>query len=81
MSQSEIEKMNFGAPDYTKKQEELEQSIRKEVESSFPHLPSEMKEAIIISRIKSLNNTEKPNLVKVDLGENAGKKTKEGLFE
>lgn len=77
----EIEKLNAGAPDLRKKQEEQEQQIRREVGSKFPNMSPEAREAIIQSRLKILNNPGRPMLIQEDLGENASKKVKDDLFE
>lgn len=83
MSQGEIEfdKMKTGAPDLNKSIEEQEQAIRQEVNKTLPHLSSEARESIIQSRIGILRNPTRPQIVQVDLGENASRKVKEGLFE
>jgi hypothetical protein len=82
---SEIEKViiNAGAPDLGKKNGPLENEIRKQVENDLPHLSPEGKESVIRSRlgILSENGTDTSNLVKVDLGDNAGRKVKESLIE
>ena len=78
---TEIEKLNTGAPDITKERMENEKKIRNEVESDFTTLTPEAREAIIQSRLKILDNPSRPKLIRVDLGENASRKSKDDLFE
>jgi hypothetical protein len=78
---SGIEPLKAGAPDYSKQREEAERKIRLEVELKYPHLPPEAREAIINSRVGILNNPGKPEIEKVDLGKDAGRKVKDDLFE
>ncbi len=78
---TEIEKLNTGAPDITKERMENEKKIRNEVESDFTTLTPEAREAIIQSRLKILDNPGRPKLIRVDLGENASRKSKDDLFE
>ena len=59
----------------------MEQVIRIEMEAELPHLSPEGKEAIIRSRIALLRRPERPLLIQIDLGPDAGKKSKENLFE
>lgn len=81
MSELEKDRLNTGAPDYSKKIEQMEKEIREEVEKDLPNLSPEGREAIIRSRLGILNPSTRPTLVKVDLGGNASKKSKDGLFE
>jgi hypothetical protein len=78
---SGIEPLKAGAPKLDIEREKVERDIRNEVEKSFSHLPKEVREAIISSRVGILNNPGKPELVKVDLGKDAGRKIKDDLFE
>lgn len=75
--QPETEKMNTGAPDLKKQ----EQEIRTEVAKELSNLSPEAQEAVIQSRLKILFNPSRPTLFQVDLGDNASKKNKENLFE
>lgn len=75
--QPETEKMNAGAPDLKKQ----EQEIRTEVVRELSNLSPEAQEAVIQSRLKILFNPSRPTLFQVDLGDNASKKNKENLFE
>lgn len=75
MDNNDIEKLRAGAPKI-----ELEDEITQEVNSSFPFLSPEAKEAIINSRLNILNS-QKPNLVRVDLGDNSSENFKDDLFE
>lgn len=75
--QPETEKMNTGAPDLKKQ----EQEIRTEVAKELSNLSPEAQEAVIQSRLKILFNPSRPSLIQVDLGDNASKKNKENLFE
>ncbi len=58
----------------------MEKQIRKEIEKELPHLTPEAKESVLRSRIGILQGTDISKLVKVDLGENAGKKVKDSIF-
>lgn len=77
----EKNKQHAGAPDYRKQLEEIERQIRSEVERDLGHLPPAAREAVIQSRIGIAISDDPTVLVKVDLGENAGKKVKGNLFE
>jgi hypothetical protein len=81
MTDLEKEQLNAGAPDYKKKQDEMERQIRQEVEKELGHLSPAARETVIRSRLNIQSDIERPELVKVDLGENAGKKVKDTLFE
>jgi hypothetical protein len=74
----EIEKYRAGAPQLKKTQEE---QIRHEVTTTLPHLGPEAQEAVIQSRLKILHNSDRPELVQVDLSENASRTVKDNLFE
>lgn len=80
MTETEKDQLNTGAPDYRKKQEEMERQIRKEIEKELPHLTPEAIESVLRSRLGILEGTKTTNLIKVDLGENAGKKVKDSIF-
>ena len=77
----EIDPIKAGAPDLKKQQDELEKSIRAEVEKNFPQLPKEAQEAMIKSRLGIALSSGKPELTKIDLGIDAGRKIKDHLFE
>lgn len=77
----EKDQINVGAPDYQKKQDDVERKIREEVERDLGHLPPAARESVIQSRLGILNGTDLNKLVKVDLGEDAGRKIKDSLFE
>ncbi len=81
MTDLEKTRLNTGAPDYQKKQEEMERKIREQVENELGHLSPAAREAVIQSRLGILNGTDSAKLIKIDLGENAGKKVKGSLFE
>lgn len=76
-----IDSIQTGAPDLKKQREDLEREIRAEIESTLGHLSTEIKEAMIRSRVSIAMNSGKSELVKVDLGENAGRRIKDHLFE
>ncbi|MDZ4660708.1 MAG: hypothetical protein SGJ18_03730 [Pseudomonadota bacterium] len=82
MSELEKNRLNASAPDYRKKIEQMGKDIRKRVETDLPHLSPDAKESVIRSRLGILSEggTDTSKLVKVDLGENAGKKVKDSLF-
>jgi hypothetical protein len=80
MSEMEREIREAGAKDLHKEKERMEEQIRSEIEREMPHLTPEGREAIIRSRLSILDTT-RPSLVKVDLGKDAGKKSKDELFE
>jgi|GEM_PF-3449429 hypothetical protein len=80
MTEVEKERLNAGALDYQKQEEEMEQQIREEIEKTLPHLTPEAKEAVLRSRLGIWKGTETTQLVKGDLGKNAGKKIKDSLF-
>ena len=81
MNELEKDKLNAGAPDIRKKQDEIERQIREEVERDLSHLTPAAREAVVQSRLEIIIGSDSPKLVKVDLGENAGKKVKDSLFE
>lgn len=78
MANGEIEKQDMGAP---KIEPQLEEQIRHEVDQEYPNLTSAEKEAMVRSRLKISSPGARPNLIKVDLGDNASRKIKEDLFE
>lgn len=80
MAELEKEQLNAGAPDLTKKEEEMEKQIRKEIDKELPHLTPEAKESVLRSRLGILNGTDTSKLIKTDLGEKAGKKVKDSIF-
>jgi DNA-directed RNA polymerase specialized sigma24 family protein len=81
MTDLEINRLNAGAPDLKRQQNDMEQQIRSEVEKELGHLSPTAREAVIQSRIGVLKGTDLSKLVKVDLGPNASKKIKDTLFE
>ena len=78
MANGETEKLNTGA---LKIELDLEKQIRFEIDQQFPNLTSSEKEALVKSRLKISSPQSRPNLIKVDLGQGAGRKIKEDLFE
>jgi hypothetical protein len=77
----DIEKIEAGAEDLAKQRSDMEQKIRREIDAELGDLDADAKEAVIQSRLKILDNPGRPNLVRADLGENAGRNSKKGLFE
>ena len=55
---------------------ELAQQIVKE----FPHLSAEEQSSLVNARLKRLRSV-RPQLIKMDLGKDSSKKTKDTLFE
>lgn len=80
MTELEKDQLDAGAPDYKKRDEEMEKQIRKEIDKELPHLTPEAKESVLRSRLGILNGTDTSKLIKTDLGENAGKKVKDSIF-
>ena len=78
MANGDTEKLDLGAP---KIEPDLEKQIRYEIDQQFPNLTSAEKEALVNSRLKISSPKSRPNLIKVDLGQGAGRKVKDELFE
>jgi hypothetical protein len=77
MSQ-DLEMLQAGeAPDL----KELDRQIQSEVDAEFSYLSSEAKMAVVESKLKLFFNANRRHeLIQIDLGENASKKTKDHLF-
>ncbi len=81
MTEIEKDTAKAGAPDLGKQREEIERQIREEVENELGHLTPIARETVVQSRLKLVIGGNRPELVRTDLGENAGKKVKDLLFE